>query len=88
MTTHTGTFRGGSITLDDAPDLPDGVRVRVVVEPAALAGPADPRPVPPPGSVAGDSAAARAVLEQVAGLGRSTGRNSRSTSRKCGGPAA
>ncbi len=57
MTTHTGTLRrnetpGGTIELDDAPDLPDGRRVRVTVEPAEAAAaegdsaplPADPRP--------------------------------------------
>ncbi|NNJ27569.1 hypothetical protein [Alienimonas chondri] len=37
MTIHTGTLRGGMIELDDAPDLPDGRRVRVTVEPAEAA---------------------------------------------------
>lgn len=39
MTIHTGTFRGGTITLDDAPDLPDGRRVLVTVEPADASAP-------------------------------------------------
>ena len=70
MTTHTGTFAPtadgrGTIALDDAPDLPAGRRVRVVVEPQP--DPAGPPPVPPPGSLAGDPEAARAVLNQVAG---------------------
>ncbi|QDT15519.1 hypothetical protein [Alienimonas californiensis] len=34
MTVHTGTVHGRLIQLDDAPDLPDGQRVRVTVEPA------------------------------------------------------
>lgn len=53
MTVHTGTVHGGTIELDDAPDLPDGRRVRVTVEPAETAmppnvvptlSPSDPRP--------------------------------------------
>ena len=47
MTVHTGTLRGGTIELDDPPDLPGlvdssaGRRVRVTVEPAADAAPTD-----------------------------------------------
>ena len=74
MTAHTGTFAPaadgrGTIALDDAPDLPAGRRVRVVVEPQPdPAGPPPiPPPVPPPGSLADDPEAARAVLGQVAG---------------------
>ena len=66
MTTHTGTFAPtadgrGTIALDDAPDLPAGRRVRVVVEPAAAPAPPDDAapPAAPPDR--------RPGIEQVAG---------------------
>jgi hypothetical protein len=73
MTTHTGTFAPtadgrGVIALDDAPDLPDGRRVRVIVEPHPDSTAAPAAPTPRPGSLAHDATAARAALEQVFGV--------------------
>ena len=60
MSVHTGTLRrGGTIELDDAPDLPDGRRVRVVVEPAAAPDAAPPASSPDPDC--------RPGIERVAG---------------------
>ena len=77
MTTHTGTFAPtadgrGTIALDDAPDLPAGRRVRVVVEPehaddANADGPPTVPTVDPP---AGGDAAGRSGFERSFGVFR------------------
>ena len=68
MPTHTGTVRGSAIELDDGPGLPDGRRVRVVVEPVESADPAG--SVDPNNSLPGSGGRAvdpRPGIEQVAG---------------------